>query len=405
MAPALSQRVMVPHNRPHASVALVNLRAGALVDGRWIDVHDTGWPIPGNSELIDVERVCEEVWIASSFWIYRYEAGGDRPFIASFYVDAPIRSLEVQSDALAGRVLVTTHDSIRVFDAHGIEQGRLPIEGAGDTLESGDSMLVALQDDNRIDRYTFDGQWLGTFAGPSVPTALGLLSEPRQLSRRRNGNLLVAGDVRIYEFTAEGEFVGEYDVGPFEGGVIESVSGRLFVPLQNGMAIYDVPTERATLVGGLYFGQGRRVGYFDEGTRLDLDPGEWTADVTCRGAAHSGDDRARIGILGSPALDERSLTIFVDRMPPQSFGLLMLAPRPGFTPAGAIGHLCLDRRTAVYVGDAEVSDASGQAMFQVVRGPQAIMELGAGSTWFAQSLFRDGTAMRLSSAMTFTLKP
>ncbi len=67
MAPALSQRVMVPHNRPHASVALVNLRAGALVDGRWIDVHDTGWPIPGNSELIDVERVCEEVWIASSF--------------------------------------------------------------------------------------------------------------------------------------------------------------------------------------------------------------------------------------------------------------------------------------------------------------------------------------------------
>lgn len=402
---SLGQRVMVPHNRPHASVALVNIGAGALVDGVWIDVQASGIPTPGNSELVDAERVGDEAWIASSFWIYRYAVNDGRAFISSFHVDAQVRSLEFQPDVLGGRVLVTTTDSIRVFRPDATEIGHMPIGGAGDTLEIEGGMLVAIQDENRIDRYTLGGQWLCTFAGPAVPTTLGILSEPRQLSRRRNGNILVAGDVRVYEFTSEGLFIDEYDVGPFEGGVIESVSERLFVPLQNGVAIYDAASRRSTHVGGLYFGQGRRVGYFDDGSRSALEPGDWSSAVTCRGAAHSGADRARVGILGSPQLRERTLALFVDHLPQPSHSILMLAPRYEFTEVGAAGNLCLHRDSLIIAGDPEPADEFGQALFQLVRGPEGHEALFPGSTWFAQALFRDGSSFRLSSAMKFTLMP
>ncbi|MFT6108278.1 MAG: hypothetical protein ACJA2W_001189 [Planctomycetota bacterium] len=404
-APSLGQRVMVPHNRPHAQVALVNIRAGALVDGAWIDVYATGNPTPGNNALKDAELVGDEVWIASSFWIYRYEARGDRNFIDSFPVQDPVRSIEAQSSAQGHRVIVTTTDALLLYDTDANPLGHIHIHGAGDTLELEDSMLVAIQDDNRIDRYTFSGQWLSTFAGPSLPSPLGILSEPLQLSCRRNGNILVAGDVRVYEFLANGDFVGEYDVGPFEGGVTEAVSGQLFVPLQNGVSLYDTRTQLTTSIGGLYFGQGRRVGYYDDGTRLVLRPGEWASNTTCRGAEHSGNDRARMGILGSPQLREESLAIFVDRTPPLAQTLLMMSRDQALTPFGSIGNLCLDRKNVVFVGAPERSDASGQALFTVVRGPEVMIALGGGSTWFAQALYRDGAQMKLSSAITFTLKP
>ncbi|WP_145205553.1 hypothetical protein [Planctomycetes bacterium Poly30] len=404
-APALAQRVMVPHNYPGAQVALVNIRAGALVRGDWIDVQATGIPTPGNNVLRDAELVGDEIWVASPFWIYRYEARGERNFISSFSVHDPVRSIEAQSAAQNHRVVITTNEGLRFYTPDGTYLGDVDVDGTSDTLELEGSMLVALQDRNRIDRYTLDGQRISTFAGPSVPTSLGLLSEPLQLSRRRNGNILVCGAVRIYEFTAQGDFVGEYDVGPFEGGVIESLSGRLFVPLQNSVALYDELTDQSTLIGGLYFGQGRRVGYFDDGSRAVLQPGEWASDVVCRGAEHSGGDRARVGILGSPDLSEESLALFVDRTPPFAQSRLMMSRVQEFLPAGPVGNLCLDRNTLLFVGNAQQSDSRGRAVFQIVRGPQVAIQLGAGSTWLAQTLFRDGPVMRLSSAMSFTLTP
>lgn len=396
---------MVPHNYPHAQVALVNIRAGALVKGDWIDVQATGIPTPGNNVLRDAELVGDEIWIASSFTIYRYEARGQRNFLSSFSVPDPVRSIEAQSALQGHRVIITTNEGLRFYDRDGQYQGNIHVDGTSDTLELEGSMLVALQDDNRIDRYTLAGQRIATFAGPTVPTSLGLLSQPLQLSRRRNGNILVAGDVRVYEYSPQGDFIGEYDVGPFEGGVIESISGRLFVPLQNGVALYDSVTHKSTPIGGLFFGQGRRVGYYDAGTRLDLQPGEWGSDVTCRGVEHSAGDAARLGILGSPDLAEESIAIFVDRAPPFAQSLLMMSRSQEFFPAGATGNLCLDRTTLAFVGAPEQCDNTGQAQFLVVRGPNSSIALGAGSTWFAQSLYRDGAIMRLSSAIRFTLEP
>ncbi|MEM8710544.1 MAG: hypothetical protein AAGG01_06300 [Planctomycetota bacterium] len=397
---------MVPHDQPGAQVALVNVRTGALVDGNFLDVRATGVPTPGSSALTDVERVSDEIWVTASFWVYRYEARGERRYLGSFSVDAPIRSLEFQDLEPAGRVLITTTDSILVYDVEARERGHMPVAGAGDTLLlERTSMLVAIQDESRVDRYTLEGQRLGTFAGPTVPTALGLLSEPRQLARRLSGNILVCGDVRVYEFTPSGDFVGEYDVGPFEGGVYESISGRLFVPLQNSVALYDAQTQRSTQVGGLFFGQGRRVGFYDSGTRLVLEQGDWMSDVSCRGAVHSGGERARAGLLGSPDLDEASIAVFVDRMPPRSLVRLSFSPSLAFTPAGSAGYLCLGASGLATLPTPERGDATGQALFQIVRGPTTFFDLGAGSTWNTQALYRDGHALRYSSAITFTLKP
>ena len=405
-APALAQRVMVPHNRPQAQIALVNIRAGALVQSDWIDVFATAVPKPSNGQLTDVELVGNEIWVAAPFWIYRYEARGERRFLASFPVSQPVRSIEAQSAAQGHRVIITTTDSALIYDRSGNLQGEIAVVGAGDTLELSTSMLVAIQDDSRIDRYTFDGQFIETFAGPSVPTSLGVLSSPKQLSRRLNGNILVAGDVRVFEFSATGAFIGEYDIGPFEGGVIESVSGRILVPLLDGVALYDATTGRSTpVVGGLYFGQGRRVGYYDEGTRLTLVPGDWASDVLCRSYENSLGIDAQAAILGSPDLNERSLSIFVDRMPPFAQARLMLATGYLVTPMGSVGDLCLNQRSRFFIGGAERADVAGQALFQVVRGDFSLLNLGAGTTWCAQSIYRDGAELRLSSAITFTLKP
>ncbi len=403
-ASALAQRVMVPHNRPHAQIALVNVRVGALVQGDWIDVEATAIPAPSNGQLTDVELVGDEVWVAAPFWIYRYEARGDRNFIASFPVPDPVRSIEAQSMAQDGRVIITTTESLRIYDRAGNLIGSIPVPGAGDTMELATSMLIAIQDESRIDRYTFDGQFIETFAGPTVPTTLGVLSSPKQLSRRVNGNILAAGDVRVFEFSRSGAFIGEYDAGPFEGGIVESVDERLLITLQDGMALYDTATHRVTPLSGLYFGQGRRVGYYDEGTRETLVPGEWTSDGLCRSIENSRGFRARTSILGSPDLAEGSLSLFLDRMPPFAQARLMISSAQAFTPMGSMGDFCLDPRARFFIGGAELADSVGQAQFQIVGNNDALLELGPGTTWCAQGLYRDSVDLRFSSAITFTLE-
>ena len=395
---------MVPHNRPQAQIALVNIRAGALIEGDWIDVHETAIPAPSNGQLTDVELVGDEIWVAAPFWIYRYEARGDRRFVTSFPVGAPVRSIEAQSAAQGNRVLITTTDSLLIYDRVGTLLSEVPVAGAGDTLELPSSMLIAIQDDSRVDRYTFDGQFIETFAGPDVPTSLGVLSNPKQLSQRLNGNILVAGDVRVFEFSPTGSFIGEYDIGPFEGGIIESVSGRIFVSLQDGAALYDATTGRTTPVtGGLTFGQGRRIGYFDEGTRATLTHGDWSSDVLCRSVENSAGLEAHAAIMGSADLEDASLSIFVDRMPPFAQGRLMLATDQAFTPMGSMGNFCLDQRSRFFIGGAERADSVGHAQFRLVQERQSLVEFAPGMTWCAQSIYRDGDALRLSSAIVFTL--
>jgi hypothetical protein len=403
-APVNAQRVMVPHNRPHAQIALVNIRVGALVQGDWIDVQATAIPPIGNGQLTDVELVGHEIWVAAPFRIYRYEARGDRNFIASFPVADPVRSIEAQSRAQGDRVIVTTTDSLRIFDREANAIGTIPIQGAGDTLELADSMLVAVQDESRIDRMTFDGQFIETFAGPTVPTTLGVLSSPKQLAQRINGNILVAGDVRAFEFSPTGAFIGEYDAGPFEGGIAESVNERLFITLQDGMALYDALTHRTTPLNGLYFGQGRRVGYYDEGTRATLQPGEWASDGVCRGIENSVGYRARMNLLGSPDLSEGLLSAFVDRMPPFAQARLMISTGHARTPAGSMGDLCLDADSRLFISGARLADSVGQASFELVRGEDALLEFGPGTTWFVQGLYRDSIDLRFSGAITFTLQ-
>lgn len=366
------------------------------MDGAWLDVQSTAVPTPGTNALRVAERVRGEIWVGGALWIYRYDAT-TREFLSSFPLAAPVRSIESQSR----RVVVTTSDFIETYDFDGTLCQRFDVFGAGDTLELRDSMLVAIQDESRVDRYAFDGTRLGVFAGPTLPTTLGVLSKPQQLSLRRNGNVLVCGDVRVYEFTPGGAFVGEYDVGPFEGGVAETDGGRLFVPHGDGVALHDAATGSTTHLHGLFFGHGRKVGVLDSGGVGLVQPGQASSSTTCAGARNSTGFAARAGLVGSANVGDRVLALFGERLPRG----VMVAVLFGQNPAAiqlAGGTLCLERPSSAFFPMVLQSDAHGSVLLPILRDPLTVTLMGPGSTWHFQLVYRDASRVMLSDAARVT---
>lgn len=398
LAPAaLAQRLLVPHSSPRGLVALVDAGAGVLIDGAWLDVENTATPKPSANSLRDAERVADQVWVAAGARIYRYDVA-TRAFIASLPTAGVARSIEWQGD----RVLVATPALIHVFDVDGRSLGRLPIDGVGDTLDLGNgTMLVARRDVSRIDRFTREGGFLSIFAGPQIPTPLGVLSRPLQLSLRLGVHgeptVLVCGDVRAYEFTRGGAFVREFDAGFFEGGIHDTRSGRWLVSLSSGLVLLDPDTGARTTIGGPFFGTGRKIGLFDRGGAGSIGPAEPTVEEICGGDA-------RLGVLGSAVATDRLMSLFADRLPPGALCALVVARDPARPAPGAAPGLCIDRTSGRFVGAATVAQADGQARFTLVEGPLGEVALAPFVDVHAQAVYRDGLETRLTSAIRLRLR-
>lgn len=397
-APATAQRLLVPHDSPRAMVALVDVNAGALFDSAWIDVENTAEPpLTSSNVLVQAERVGDEVWVAGGLWVYRYDIQS-RELIASFEARSPVRSIEQQD----GRVLLTTFDEIEVRALDGSFLADLPISGASDTLALGDgTMLVARRTLARVDLFSTGGAFLGVFAGPSVPTPFGILSRPLQLSRMRDGRILVCGDVRAYVFETTGSFVQEIDAGPFEGGISDTFSGRLFITLGTGMALHDLATGATATIGGPFFGQGRKVGVLDRGDAASIGPGDPSSAVTCPGGINSTGRRARVAPIGSSLATDRLLGLHGDRLPSLALTLPLLARESDVLPLGG-GFLCLDRRTLTTPLRPIVADEFGTVEAVLVRGPSAVVAPLPGSTLHMQLAYRDGGPLLVSDAVRVT---
>lgn len=395
---ALAQRVMVPHTSPRGLIALVDVSAGAMIQSDWIDVAATAQPPLTTASLLShVERVDDEVWVAAGQWIYRYGVPS-RSLIGSFPVGLPARSIDRQEN----RVLVTTRANIQSFSFDGSQLAVFDIQDAGDTMDMGDgTMLVALQDGTRVGRYTLAGDFIGVFAGPSVPTPFGILSRPGQLARRRNGNVLICGDVRVYEFTPAGDFVREVDAGPFEGGVIETFGGRWLVPLSTGLALHDPEFRTTNTVGGPFFGQGRKVGIFDRGDASVLNPGDPNTTVTCLGAPNATGFAARIGALGSPVVKERLFGLFGDRLPPGAMTAIAISREPAAIPFTG-GTICVSRFSLAFPGGPQIADPTGRIQLVIVRGPIRLTSVAPGLTLHAQVFYRQGASVMVSDAISVT---
>lgn len=396
--PAAAQRLLVPHTSPRAQVALVDASAGALIDAAWLDVEATAEPPLSSSNILShAERVGDEVWVAGGAWVYRYDVA-TRALLGAFQAGSNVRSIDPQE----GRVVLTTIGQVELRGYDGAAQGTLPIFGASDTLDLFDgTMLVARRTLARVDRYTTDGQFVEVFAGPSVPTTLGVLSQPNQLARERYGHVLVCGDVRVYEFDVDGTFLDEIDAGPFEGGVSTTYSGRLVIPLSTGLALYDPATDALTTIGGPFFGQGRRVGLLDRGDPAVLAPGDPSSAMTCEGGLNSTGRRARVAAVGSAYPADRLFAIHGDRLPPGSVTMLLVARTSRPTPFAG-GTLCVDRMTAVLPLPPMVAEADGTVDAALVRGPVASIAPFPGTTLHLQLLHRDGAAVRVSDAVRVT---
>lgn len=395
---ALAQRVMVPHTSPRGQIALVDVGAGAMIQSDWIDVESTALPPLTTASLLShVERVEDEIWVAAGQWIYRYSVHS-RGFIGSFSVGLPARSIDRQEN----RVLITTRSNIQSFATDGSPIAVFDIGDAGDTMDMGNgTMLVALQDGTRVERYTLAGDFIDVFAGPSVPTPFGILSRPRQLARRRNGNVLICGDVRVYEFTPAGDFIQEVDAGPFEGGVFETFGGRWLVPLGTGLALHDPGLQTTNTVGGPFFGQGRKVGLFDRGDAGALSPGDPTTSVTCPGVPNATGFAARIGALGSPNVRDRLFGFFADRLPPGAMTSIAISRDPAAIPFTG-GTICLSRFGLTFPGGPQIADATGRIQLPIIRGPIVLTSVAPGLTIHAQVIYREGPSVKVSDAVSVT---
>lgn len=394
---ALAQRLLVPHSSPRGLVALVDAGAGVLIDGAWLDVQSTAKPAPSANSLRDAERVGDQVWVAGGMYVYRYDVA-TRAFLGSIPTRGVARSIEWQGE----RVLVATPQMIHVLDMAGNSQGRMAITGAGDTLDLGDgSMLVARRDESRIDRFTRDGVFMSVFAGPQIPTPLGVLSRPLQLAPRLGAQgestILVCGDVRTYEFSLGGDLIREFDVGFFEGGVHDTLSGRWLVSLSSGLVLLDAETGARTTIGGPFFGTGRKIGLFDRGGAGSIAPADPTAEVICEG-------EARLGVLGSAVATDRLMSLFVDRLPPGALCALVVARDAARPAPGASPGLCVHRGSGGIVGNATFARSDGQVRFTLVDGPVGQVALAPFVDVYAQAVYRDGLETRLTSAIRLRLR-
>ncbi|MEL6716520.1 MAG: hypothetical protein AAFP86_22255, partial [Planctomycetota bacterium] len=334
-----------------------------------------------------VERVGDEVWIAAGRWVYRYDIP-TRAFLGSFDTGAIVRGLE----AWRGRVFVARDDAIGVRSGSGVPLGELPIVGAHDVLHLEDgSMLVAHRAAFRVVRYAADGSFVGNFAGPTIPTPFGIFSHPEQLSpgRAPNGEatVLVSGDVRVYEFTVEGTFLREIDVGPFEAGVSETLSGSILVSLGTGLALHDPETAFTSSVGGAFFGSGRKIGFFDRGLGAvpDEHDGRIGARAVCRGASTNDASAGRIAVLGSADPEDGALFVQVSGLPPGTPAIAAVARSASLPATLVAGARCLDSGSTVVLDEIAVAGASGAAFLSLrpANSTEASTVL-AGATYFVQ---------------------
>ncbi|MEL6715218.1 MAG: hypothetical protein AAFP86_15665, partial [Planctomycetota bacterium] len=340
-------------------------------------------------------------------WIYRYDIG-TRAFLESFDTGAIVRGLE----AWRGRVFIVRDDAIGVRDGSAAPLGEVPVAGAHDVLHLEDgSMLVAHRAAFRVVRYSADGSFLAEFAGPTIPTPFGILSHPEQLSPGRapsgEATVLVSGDVRVYEFTVEGTFLREIDVGPFEAGVSETLSGSILVSLGTGLALHDPETAFTSYVGGAFFGSGRKVGFFDRGLGAvpDERDGNVGARAVCRGASPGEVSLGRVAVLGSADPADGALFVQVSGLPPGTPAIAAVARSASLPATLVAGARCLDSGSTVVLDEIAVAGPGGAAFVSLrpANSTDADAVL-AGATYFVQVAYRLDGSPFLTGALELRLR-
>jgi len=374
-SPAAAQRYLSVQTNPTA-VVVVDVNAGALYDFELIDLAATAAP-PITGQPWDAALVDDEIWVSAGRTIYRYDAVS-LSLISAIAIPVPAAAYGIEP--FAGGAWLAAGSELRQYDTNGNLLATHAVMNAHDVLQYAGELLVSNQVDDTVDRYDLNGQPLGVFADASAVTTAFL---PGQLAVASNGNVLVAGAIRIFELDPSGALLNEFQAGPFEQGVQELPDGRLLVNLAVGAAVFDSTTSLPTTISATASHNMRFLSPFDSG--------DGTSTRYCVGAPNSVGSGARIAAFGTRLVAPGQLQLSASALPPQAFSLFIYGANSTQTPFGD-GFLCVSPFAPglVRLFPGQSSDAVGDVLITVDYATQpALGVITAGSTWSFQLIYRD----------------
>lgn len=256
-AAAHGQALLVP-DWSGDRVMLLSAQDGSVINADFIvDPSSAGGHLASPKEAMQVGG---EIWVSDQIGdgIFRYDASG--AYLGTFAGSAQgldnIRGFEVTDN----HVYVTCGSGtyagqVAQFTAAGsfVRSFRIPGTGSTspfDVKQRGDELLVSDSTTDDVDRFDFEGNWLGTLI--SSTGGAGDIDFAQQINiRASDGHLFVAGfspDDGIYEYTADGTELAVYAAGTGPRGGYILGNGDLLWTNGDSASVYSFSSGTSTAV-------------------------------------------------------------------------------------------------------------------------------------------------------------
>lgn len=237
-------------------VCLFNAADGALVDANFI-VDPSRLNSPKNAIFSGRNTILVSDQVNDA--IHEYDLNGT--FVGTIANQASgadnVRGIAMHQGQLYATIGDNIYaNSVQKYNLNGSRIGTFvasPLNSPFDIYFRDEDALVSNFASHHIERFSHGGAYLGRFVDA---TAVGSIRAPQQITRRSNGNLLVAGfsqPAGVFEYDPDGNFVAYYNVGTGVRGVYELRNGRIlftanqlvatFMPDPNNLQIQTIYTQ------------------------------------------------------------------------------------------------------------------------------------------------------------------
>ncbi|MCB9914869.1 MAG: hypothetical protein H6828_06920 [Planctomycetes bacterium] len=340
-AAAQADFLLVPDSSTD-KVMLFDAADGSLVDVAFLDMTLAPAASWSPHEVIEVG---DELWVADrgDNFVFRFSRDG-KTYLGSLTsglnnlrgICFTNGSLYVTNSATGGGG-AGYGDACLEYAPGGALLNVFPVGDPFDVIENGGELLVADIANDNLERYAYDGTWLGTFHDSDGVTGIDF---PSQLVRQPDGHVLASGlsvPQGVYEYDASGNQVGYWDTSTISSllGLAKLDNGNFFVSNWQGVYEVDATTGAISLILSCYAQTITRVTGFGPGTAYCFGDGLGTpcpcgndndGSYPFAGCAngYEGGGASLLG-FGSPKVSADTLVLDVNGAPPGQPGLFFRA--------------------------------------------------------------------------------
>lgn len=377
------------------SVMVVSGVDGSILDSSAVDLIFA----PTLGLPIEAMRVNDEIWISDQTGdtLHRFSLDG-----SSFLGDIGTTRDNVRGFAFVnGSVYLTNSgtaggapgDVVKEYATDGSLLNSFAAPDPFDVVEFNGELLVSNILDDNLERYAYDGTFLGVFHDSDGVTGINF---PEQLTVTPSGTIMAGGfspPEGIYEYDASGNQINYYDTMSSVRAAYPLANGHILFTGPSGLSVYDRANQATWSI-------------IDESCRFISLEGATVGTNYCMATPNSLGFPAEIVASGSLSVAANSIVLRANQVPDQP-GLFFYGPSQTVIPFGN-GFLCITGT----IGRLSVENATGNVITHVLDNtnpPNAATVISGGSTWNFQCWFRDptagGAAFNLSDAIELTFTP